>query len=157
MLRIDEGERRSNVVAGGAQEQTIAQLVVHADAGASGKGDVGRLVETANVFATEEATGEDAGLPEESGFKDGSEENHIDRRGLGETNHDRTGDWVHVSGPVGGEAKVFSPIAGDGELRADLAVARSVDHVEAGVADAQVGVVLIGIYPLGVGGFMVRG
>ena len=47
---------------------------------------------------------------------------------------------------------MFSPMAGDGELCAFQPVARSVDLVEAGVAEADVAIVLVGITCLGVRG-----
>src|SRR5208337_2400989 len=151
---VDQRKGREDVITGGAQGQTRAQFVFHAYTGSSRKGDVGGLVFTAGVFAAQHRPNEYAGVPEEFGLKDGPEQNRIDRWVSRVARLER----VLVSGPVGDESEVLAKIAGDGELYALQPVARSVDLVDAGVAVADVGFVLVGVFtPLCIGGFVGRG
>ena len=91
---------------------------------------------------------EHAGALVEVGMKHGSEQDRIHRRGAGVAGAGR----VSVIGAVRGDAEVFAPISGDGEIHALQTVAGLVYLVEAGVAVAGVDLILVrGFNPLGGG------
>src|ERR1035441_644648 len=140
-LRIaDEGKRRGDVVAGGAQGQPRAEFVFQTAAGASRKRNVGGLAFTAGVFAAQQPMSEAADLSVDLPMHHGPEQDRIHRWISGVAGDER----VLVIGAVGGDAEVFAPIAGDGEVDALKTAARLVDLVEAGVAVSGEDLVLVG-------------